>query len=178
MYIYMYIYMYVSIYIYICKHIYIYMYVCKHIYIYMYVSIYIYMCVCKHIYIYICIYIYVCKHIYIYIYMYVSMYIYYKCLIYPLFPLFLLSYQIHQNQPFLHIFFFIIQRVKARAIPCPHQPPTRMITQFQLFKAENIYKSGDRYWLLCTEEKLAIASYNKPNELLKKRSEIIDAICL
>ena len=22
-------------------------------------------------------------------------------------------------------FFFIIQRVKARAIPCPHQPPTR-----------------------------------------------------
>ena len=25
-------------------------------------------------------------------------------------------------------FFFIIQRVKARAIPCPHQPPTRVIT--------------------------------------------------
>ena len=24
-----------------------------------------------------------------------------------------------------HIFFFIIQRVKARAIPCPHQPPSR-----------------------------------------------------
>ena len=22
-------------------------------------------------------------------------------------------------------FFFITQRVKARAIPCPHQPPTR-----------------------------------------------------
>ena len=26
---------------------------------------------------------------------------------------------------FLLFFFFIIQRVKARAIPCPHQPPTR-----------------------------------------------------
>ena len=25
----------------------------------------------------------------------------------------------------LHIYFFIIQRVKARARPCPHQPPTR-----------------------------------------------------
>ena len=25
----------------------------------------------------------------------------------------------------MYIFFFIIQRVKARAIPCPHQPPTR-----------------------------------------------------
>ena len=24
-----------------------------------------------------------------------------------------------------NIFFFIIQRVKARAIPCPHQPPPR-----------------------------------------------------
>ena len=24
-----------------------------------------------------------------------------------------------------NIFFFSIQRVKARAIPCPHQPPTR-----------------------------------------------------
>ena len=28
-------------------------------------------------------------------------------------------------------FFFIIQRVKARAILCPHQPPTRVITQFR-----------------------------------------------
>ena len=26
---------------------------------------------------------------------------------------------------FFFSFFFIIQRVKARAIPCPHQPPTR-----------------------------------------------------
>ena len=25
----------------------------------------------------------------------------------------------------LHTFFFVIQRVKVRAIPCPHQPPTR-----------------------------------------------------
>ena len=25
----------------------------------------------------------------------------------------------------IYAFFFIIQRVKARAIPCPHQPPTR-----------------------------------------------------
>ena len=25
----------------------------------------------------------------------------------------------------MYIFFFIIQRVKARVIPCPHQPPTR-----------------------------------------------------
>ena len=25
----------------------------------------------------------------------------------------------------IYIIFFIIQRVKARAIPCPHQPPTR-----------------------------------------------------
>ena len=32
-----------------------------------------------------------------------------KCLIYPS----------------LHFFFFIMQRMKARAIPCPHQPPSR-----------------------------------------------------
>ena len=25
----------------------------------------------------------------------------------------------------IYIYFFIIQRMKARAIPCPHQPPTR-----------------------------------------------------
>ena len=25
----------------------------------------------------------------------------------------------------LHDFFFIMRRVKPRAIPCPHQPPTR-----------------------------------------------------
>ena len=34
---------------------------------------------------------------------------------------------------YTHIYniYFIIQRVKAHAIPCPHQPPTRVITQFQ-----------------------------------------------
>ena len=26
---------------------------------------------------------------------------------------------------YIYIFFFIIQCVKAHAIPCPHQPPTR-----------------------------------------------------
>ena len=26
---------------------------------------------------------------------------------------------------YIYFFFFIIQRVKERAIPCPHQPPTR-----------------------------------------------------
>ena len=55
--------------------------------------------------IYIFIYIYIYIHIYIpiYIYIYIYKYIY------------------------LHIYtyFFIIQRVKATAIPCPHQPPTR-----------------------------------------------------
>ena len=28
-------------------------------------------------------------------------------------------------------FFFIIQHVKGHAIPCPHQPPTRVTTQFR-----------------------------------------------
>ena len=37
------------------------------------------------------------------------------------------------------------------------------------------YKAGDRYWLLCIEEKLTIASYNNPNELLNQRSEILRA---
>ena len=35
----------------------------------------------------------------------------------------------HANRTIQHtymIFFFIIQCVKARAIPCPHQPPTRV----------------------------------------------------
>ena len=26
---------------------------------------------------------------------------------------------------FIYLFIFIVQRVKVRAIPCPHQPPTR-----------------------------------------------------
>ena len=52
---------------------------------------------------YICIYIYMYIYVYIYIYIYVHIYIYI----------------------YIHIFFFIIQRVEARAIPCPHQPPTR-----------------------------------------------------
>ena len=43
------------------------------------------------------IYIYIYTHIYIYSYIYIYMYIY---------------------------IFFIIQRVKVRVIPCPHQPPT------------------------------------------------------
>ena len=34
------------------------------------------------------------------------------------------------------------------------------------------YKAGDRYSLLCMEEKLVIASYNNPSELLNQRSEI------
>ena len=33
------------------------------------------------------------------------------------------------------IIFFIIQRVKAHAIPCPHQPPTRGDKQFRYLKA-------------------------------------------
>ena len=43
------------------------------------------------------------KKLYIYIYIYIYIY----------------------NNDNIYIFFFIIQRVKARAIPCPHQPPTR-----------------------------------------------------
>ena len=37
------------------------------------------------------------------------------------------------------------------------------------------YKAGDRYCLLCMLEKVAIASYNKYNELLDRRSEISNA---
>ena len=40
-----------------------------------------------------------------------------------------------QFVPYSWQFFFIIQRVKTRAIPCPHQQPTRVITQFRLLKA-------------------------------------------
>ena len=36
------------------------------------------------------------------------------------------------------------------------------------------YKAGNKYWRLCMEEKLAIASYNNPNELLNQRSEILN----
>ena len=36
------------------------------------------------------------------------------------------------------------------------------------------YKTGDKYWQLCMEEKLAIASYNNPNELYNQRSEILN----
>ena len=35
--------------------------------------------------------------------------------------------------------------------------------------------SGDRYCLLCMEEKLAIASYKNPRELLNPRFEILNA---
>ena len=35
----------------------------------------------------------------------------------------------------IYIYIYIImQRVKARAIPCPYQPPSRVITQFRLLK--------------------------------------------
>ena len=65
-----------------------------------YIDIYVYKCVCIYIYIYICVCVCVCVYyLFIYIYMYVCTYV---C---------------------IHI--FILQRVKARAIPCPHQPPTR-----------------------------------------------------
>ena len=36
-----------------------------------------------------------------------------------------MSFLFYQTNTHTHTFFFIIQRVKARAIPCPHQPPTR-----------------------------------------------------
>ena len=35
------------------------------------------------------------------------------------------------------------------------------------------YKAGIKYWLLCMEEKIAIASNNNLNELLNQRSEIL-----
>ena len=37
------------------------------------------------------------------------------------------------------------------------------------------YKAGDKYWPLCLEEKIAIVSYNNPNELLTQRPEILNA---
>ena len=37
------------------------------------------------------------------------------------------------------------------------------------------YKAGDKYCHLRMEEKLAIASYHNPNELLNQRSEIPNA---
>ena len=33
---------------------------------------------------------------------------------------------------------------------------------------------GNKYYNLCREEKLAIDSYNNPNELLNQRSEILN----
>ena len=38
------------------------------------------------------------------------------------------------------------------------------------------YKGAERYCKLCMKEKLTIATYNKPKELLNHRSEIFD-IC-
>ena len=38
------------------------------------------------------------------------------------------------------------------------------------------YKRGSKYCQIYMEEKLGIASYNKPNESLNKRSEILN-IC-
>ena len=40
----------------------------------------------------------------------------------------------------------------------------------------NKYKAGDRYCKLYMEEKLTIATYNKPKELLNQRSEVFN-IC-
>ena len=40
----------------------------------------------------------------------------------------------------IYILFFIIQRVKARAIPCRHQPPTRGDNTVYVYKyTRNIY---------------------------------------
>ena len=38
---------------------------------------------------------------------------------------FKLSFPFLLSLPLIYIYIFIIQRVKARAIPCPHQPLTR-----------------------------------------------------
>ena len=37
----------------------------------------------------------------------------------------LFSFSFKKKDVFVLYIFFIIQRVKARAIPCPHQPPTK-----------------------------------------------------
>ena len=42
------------------------------------------------------------------------------------------------NGTFLGYFFFIIQRVKAHAILCPHQPPTRVITHLLGFLGSSV----------------------------------------
>ena len=38
------------------------------------------------------------------------------------------------------------------------------------------YKAGDKYSQLCMEEKLAIAFYSNPNELLNQRSETLNGV--
>ena len=37
------------------------------------------------------------------------------------------------------------------------------------------YMAGNGYWLLCMEEKLVIASYNNPSELVNQRPEMFNA---
>ena len=76
-------------------------------------------------------------YFHIYVYIYIHNY-------YPLFTsiyMYIYTYIIiiHYLLPYIYIYVyiccsFITQCVKPRAILCPHQPPTRVITQFQLPK--------------------------------------------
>ena len=42
------------------------------------------------------------------------------------------------------------------------------------FKKCHKYRAGDRYWLLCMEEKLTIASYENIKELINQRNEVLN----
>ena len=42
-------------------------------------------------------------------------------------------------------------------------------------KKSRKYQAGYKYCLLCMEEKLAVASYNRPWELFNQRSEILNS---
>ena len=46
----------------------------------------------------------------------------------------------------------------------------------EVSKKSHKYKTGDKYCQVCVEEKIAIAFYNKFNELLNQRLEILN-IC-
>ena len=50
------------------------------------------------------------------------------------------------------------------------------IMKWEIVKRWNRYKGKDRYCKLCMEEKLTIATYNIPKELLNQRSELFN-IC-
>ena len=39
------------------------------------------------------------------------------------------------------------------------------------------YKAGDKYYWLCIEEKLPIASNNNPKEFFNERSNILNVYC-